>query len=85
MVVQPRNIVQLFTVELERILVSGRMFVDKRFAVWRIPYELAHVADRVSQVAGATQVVAMEVEEDVLTLVVGLEADAGLRLLWRFP
>ena len=56
MVVQPRNIVQLFTAELKRILVSGSMLVDQRFTVWRIPYKLADVTRCVGQVAGAAEV-----------------------------
>ena len=46
------------------------MFVDKRFAVWRIPYKLAAITGRVSEVAGATQVVG--VEEEPVALVVFL-------------
>ncbi len=72
MVVQPRNVVQLFAAELERILVSGSMFVDQCLAVWRIPYELAHVDGCVRHIARTAQVVAMEVEE------VGKSVDYGL-------
>ena len=85
MIIQSCDVIKLFAREFERILVGGGMFINQSLAVWRIPYELAHVAGRVGEVAGAADVVGMEVEEVVLTLVVGLEAYTGLRLLWRLP
>ena len=54
------------------------MFVDNRFTVWRIPYELAHVDGCVRHIARTVQVVGMEIEEFGKSVDYGLVNEAKL-------
>ena len=80
MIIQSCDVIKLFARELERILVSGQVFIHNGLAIRSVAHKLADIAGRICQVAGATEVVGMEEEPVALVGVVALKTVAGTRV-----